>query len=189
MHGAGTGAGRAWRPGAGAVSLRFSGAKLPARRLGWQTEDPMETRRAVQAWPGALRRHAPVSGPFAAVALALAAALSCLGIAGSAGLLLGSASGSVPPGLYLRSAPPDAAYVTFCLAARHRRSGFYPHFCAPDRPDGMRILKRIAARHPDGGLTVEGDTPRSLDSRLLGRIDLPQVRSWWRPLVQAPRLP
>lgn len=149
----------------------------------------MQTRRAAQVRPGALRRRAPVSGPFAAAALALAAALSCLGIAGSAGLLLGSASGSVPPGLYLRSAPPDAAYVTFCLSARHRGSDFYPRFCSPDRPGGTRILKRIAARHPDGGLTVEGDTPRSLDSRLLGRIGLPQVRSWWRPLVQVRRPP
>ncbi len=116
--------------------------------------------------------------------VALAAPLAAIGIAAWAGLLLGSASGSVPPGVYLRAAPADATYVTFCLAERHRGAEYCPHFCSPDHPDGTTILKRIAARHADGGLSVSGDTPRALDSRVLGRIDRSEVRSWWRPLVR-----
>ena len=59
-----------------------------------------------------------------------------------------------------------------------------PPFCSPDDPGGVRILKRIATRHEDGALIVEGDTPRALDSRWLGPVQYSEVRGWWAPLVQ-----
>ncbi len=127
--------------------------------------------------------------PIVFAALALTVSLASIGAAGSMGLLLGSASGSVPPGLYFRTPPADATYVTFCLAERHRGADYYPHFCSPAQPDGIRILKRITRRHADGSLTLAGATPRALDSRFLGRIGQAEVRSWWRPLVQFNRWP
>ena len=99
-----------------------------------------------------------------------------------AGLLIGNATPSVPRGLYVRSAPDTAPYVTFCLAARHRALPVWSTLCSTEHPDGIRIIKRIALRHADGSLTVAGDTPRALDSRLLGDIDPADVRGWWRPL-------
>ena len=75
-------------------------------------------------------------------------------------------------------------HVTFCLGTRHRGAPFYPLYCSPDAPGYIRILKRIAERHPDGSLTVEGDTPDALDSRFLGRIHQADIRGWWRPLMQ-----
>ncbi len=103
--------------------------------------------------------------------------------ASAAGLLIGNATTSVPRGLYIRSGPEVASHVTFCLDPRHRGAPWYSHLCSPDAPDGLRILKRIAERRPDGSLIVEGDTPGSLDSRVLGAVRHLDVRGWWKPLL------
>lgn len=108
--------------------------------------------------------------------------LSGIGLAASAGLILGNVTTSVPRGLYLRSAPDRATYVTFCLGERHRQGEWYRHMCSPDDPEGVRILKRIAERR-DGHVLVEGEGPRALDSRVLGPVRLDEVRGWWRPLI------
>ena len=102
----------------------------------------------------------------------------------AAGLIIGNATTSVPRGLYRKADPETATHVTFCLGARHQGEDYYMAFCSPDDPDGVRILKRIATRHEDGALIVEGDTPRALDSRWLGPVRLGEVRGWWAPLVQ-----
>ncbi len=103
--------------------------------------------------------------------------------ASAAGLVLGNATPSVPRGLYLRADPQRAAYVTFCLERRHREAPWYPRLCSPDAPDGLRVLKRIAERRPDGSLIVEGDTPGALDSRVLGPVRHEDARGWWKPLL------
>ncbi len=102
----------------------------------------------------------------------------------AAGLVLGNATTSVPRGLYLRANAQTATYVTFCLDTRHRQAPWYPHLCSPDAPDGLRILKRIAERRPDGSLIVKGDTPGALDSRVLGPVRRGDVRGWWMPLLR-----
>ena len=80
--------------------------------------------------------------------------------------------------------PERAGYVSFCLDHRHRNRDYYDRFCSTDRPHGLRILKRIAERRPDGSLIVRGDSPRALDSQLLGPVKPEQIRAWWRPLIQ-----
>ncbi|MYG25630.1 MAG: hypothetical protein F4213_06350 [Boseongicola sp. SB0677_bin_26] len=115
----------------------------------------------------------------AAVAVVL---LSAMGLAASAGLILGNATTSVPRGFYLKSGQERATYVTFCLGARHRGPEWYPCICSPDDPDGVRILKRVRERRGDA-VIVEGDGPRALDSRILGPVRLDEIRGWWRPLV------
>ncbi|MXX88026.1 MAG: hypothetical protein F4213_07690 [Boseongicola sp. SB0677_bin_26] len=115
----------------------------------------------------------------AAVAVAL---LSGIGLAASAGLILGNATPSVPRGFYLRAGPERATYVTFCLGARHRGAEWYPYMCSPDDPEGVRILKRVRERRGNS-VIVEGDGPRALDSRILGPVRLDEIRGWWRPLV------
>ena len=112
--------------------------------------------------------------------------LSGVGLAASAGLIMGNMTTSVPSGFYLRSDPERATYVTFCLGTRHAAGAWYEHFCSPDNPEGVRILKRIAVRR-DGHVIVEGDEPRALDSRVLGPVRLDEVRGWWRPVMQAGR--
>ncbi len=120
-------------------------------------------------------RRAPV--------LAAALVLGGLWAAAATGLLLGNATPSVPRGLYLRAGPETGGYVTFCLGTRHRGAVWYGDHCSPDRPDGPLILKRVAARLPEGAVTVEGDTPRALDSRHLGPIPPERIRGWWRPVM------
>lgn len=112
--------------------------------------------------------------------------LSGIGLAASAGLILGNVTTSVPRGLYLRSDPERATYVTFCLGERHSGGTWYVYFCSPGNPEGVPILKRIAERR-DGHVLVEGDGPRALDSRVLGPLRLDEVRGWWRPVMQAGR--
>ena len=123
-----------------------------------------------------------MTGPLAASAT-LAAFIAAVGIAAWSGLVTGNATGSVPRGLYIRSTENAASHVSFCLSREHRAAPWYPRFCSPDNPDGIRLLKRIAGRREDGNLIVEGDTPRSLDSRRLGPVDISGVRGWWRPLA------
>ena len=118
----------------------------------------------------------------AAVAVAL---LSGIGLAASAGLILGNATTSVPRGFYLKADPERAAYVTFCLGARHRGAEWYPYICSPDDPDGVRILKRVRERRGDA-VIVEGDGPRAFDSRILGPVRHDELRGWWRPLILGP---
>ena len=117
-------------------------------------------------------------------ALGAAAFLLAIAAANAAGLIIGNPTTSVPRGLYYAASPARAEYATFCLAHRHRQAVYYPLFCSPDHPDGLRILKRIAARAPDGHLIVRGDSPRALDSRILGAVHKAQIRGWWRALIQ-----
>ena len=119
----------------------------------------------------------------AALAVAL---LSAVGLAASSELILGNATTSVPRCLYRKAAPETATYVTFCLGARHAASEWYRHFCSPDTPDGVRILKCVRERL-DGQVIVESDGPRPLDSHVLGPGRLDEIRGWWRPVVQAGR--
>lgn len=91
---------------------------------------------------------------------------------------------SVPRGLYVRAGPDTATYATFCLGRRHGAAEWYRHYCSPDNPDGLRILKRIGERR-ERHIMVEGDGPRALDSRVLGPVRMDEVRGWWRPLIQA----
>ena len=115
-------------------------------------------------------------------ALGAAAFLLAIAAANAAGLIIGNPTTSVPRGLYYAASPARAEYATFCLARRHRQAVYYPLFCSPDHPDGLRILKRIAARAPDGHLIVRGDSPRALDSRILGAVHKsPDTRLVARP--------
>ncbi len=109
--------------------------------------------------------------------------LAAIGLAASAGLILGNATPSVPRGLYLKADPADATYVTFCLGRRDGAAEWYGHFCSPANPAGVRILKRIAER-PIGNVMVAGDLPLALDSRVLGPVRLNEIRGWWRPVIQ-----
>lgn len=109
--------------------------------------------------------------------------LAAIGLAASVGLILGNATPSVPRGLYLKADPADATHVTFCLGRRHGAAEWYGHYCSPDSPAGVRILKRIAER-PIGNVIVAGDMPRALDSRVLGPVRLNEIRGWWRPVIQ-----
>jgi len=115
---------------------------------------------------------------------ALTCVILTIGLVNQLGLIVGNPTHSVPRGLYRIATPDKADHVTFCLGTRHRGAPFYPLYCSPDAPGYIRILKRIAERHPDGSLTVEGDTPDALDSRFLGRIHQADIRGWWRPLMQ-----
>jgi len=120
----------------------------------------------------------------AALAAILAAALLvAVGIAASKGLLLGNATTSVARGLYMRASPGGATHVTFCLGGRHAAADWYRRFCSPDDPDGVRILKRLDGRR-GGHVTVAGDGPRALDSRVLGPVRLDEIRGWWVPLAR-----
>ena len=119
-------------------------------------------------------------------AVIAAVLISGVGLAASAGLIMGNATSSVPRGFYLRSDPERATYVTFCLGARHAAGAWYERFCSPDNPEGVRILKRIAGRGA-GHVIVEGDERRALDSRVLGPVRLDEVRGWWRPVMQTGR--
>ena len=112
------------------------------------------------------------------------ALLAAIGLAASAGLILGNATTSVPRGIYLKADPSDATYVTFCLGERHAAAAWYGRFCSPDDPDGVRILKRLGERRGDA-MIVEGDVPHALDSRVLGPVRLHEIRGWWRPVIQA----
>lgn len=126
---------------------------------------------------------APIPRPVLVGAALSVALLAVIGLAAARGLLLGNTSTSVPRGLYLRAAPDEATYVTFCLGERHRAGGWYRHLCSPDDPDGVRILKRVDERRT-GYVLVEGDGPRALDSRVLGPIRTDEVRGWWIPVLQ-----
>lgn len=126
----------------------------------------------------AIRHSALLSAILAAVLL------SGIGLAAWSGLLLGNATTSVPRGFYVRAGPDTATYVTFCLGRRHGAAERYRHFCSPDNPDGLRILKRIGERR-ERQVMVEGDGPRALDSRVLGPVRMDEIRGWWRPLIQA----
>ena len=117
-------------------------------------------------------------------AILAAVSLSAIGLAAWSGLLLGNATTSVPRGLYVRAGADAATYATFCLGSRHGAAEWYRHFCSPDKPDGLRILKRILERR-EHHVMVEGDGPRALDSRVLGPVRMDEIRGWWRPLIQA----
>lgn len=130
--------------------------------------------------------NALVPRPVMVATVLAAVLLSAVGLAASSGLILGNATTSVPRGLYRKAVPDTATYVTFCLGARHAAGAWYEHFCSPDNPAGVRILKRIAERR-DGHVIVEGDGARPLDSHILGPIRLNEIRGWWRPVIQAGR--
>ena len=122
--------------------------------------------------------------PGLPLCLSVAALLIAVGLANTAGLVIGNSTTSVPRGIYYAAAPARANYVSFCLGRQHRHADYYAYFCSPDHPDGIRILKRIVRHMPDGSLVVQGDSPRALDSRYLGPVHHDQIRGWWRPLIQ-----
>ena len=125
-----------------------------------------------------------ITGRQRSVTIAVVIMLIGLFAANKAGLIIGNPTPSVPRGLYYAVSPERAGYVSFCLDHRHRDRDYYDRFCSTDRPHGLRILKRIAERRPDGSLIVRGDSPRALDSQLLGPVKPEQIRAWWRPLIQ-----
>ena len=127
--------------------------------------------------PAVIRHATLLSAVLAAVLL------SAIGLAAWSGLLLGNATPSVPRGLYVRTGPDTAAYATFCLGSRHGAAEWYRHYCSPDNPDGLRILKRIRERR-EHHVMVKGDAPRALDSRILGPVRMDEIRGWWRPVIQ-----
>ena len=136
--------------------------------------------------PDYIRRlnRSPISPRLMVTALGIGVLLLAIAAANAAGLIIGNPTTSVPRGLYYATGPARAEYVSFCLDHRHRYAAYYPPFCSPDHPDGLRILKRIAARAPEGHLIVRGDGPRALDSRILGAVHKDQIRGWWRALIQ-----
>jgi len=125
----------------------------------------------------------PISPGQCAAALAITAMLMSISAANRAGLVIGNPTPSVPRGLYYAVTPERAGYVSFCLDHRHRDRAYYGRFCSSEQQNGFRILKRIAERRPDGSLIVRGDSPKALDSRLLGPVQPGQIRAWWRPLI------
>ena len=125
-----------------------------------------------------------ITGRQRSVTIAVVIMLTCVFAANKAGLIIGNPTPSVPRGLYYAVSPERAGYVSFCLDHRHRDRDYYDRFCSTDRPRGLRILKRIAERRPDGSLIVRGDSPKALDSRLLGPVKPDQIRAWWQPLIQ-----
>lgn len=130
--------------------------------------------------PAPIPRTVVISG---AVAVAV---LSATGLAATSELILANATTSVPRGLYRKAAPETATYVTFCLGTRHAAGEWYRHFCSPDNPDGVRILKRVGEKL-DGRVIVEGDGDRPLDSHVLGPVRHDEIRGWWRPVIQVGR--
>ena len=118
------------------------------------------------------------------VMLGLIGILIAVWAANAADLIIGNPTNSVPRGLYYAVSPEHADYVSFCLDHRHRDRVYYKRFCSDERPYGIRILKRIAERRPDGSLIVRGDSPTALDSRILGPVQPEQIRAWWQPLIQ-----
>jgi len=117
------------------------------------------------------------------MAMVTATLLGMVAAANGTGWIIGNATASARPGLYLRSAPDTATHVTFCLGERHRHALWYDRLCSPDLPDGPRVLKRVASVHGDL-VMVEGDGQRALDSRFLGPIRLNEIRGWWVPIIQ-----
>jgi type IV secretory pathway protease TraF len=95
-------------------------------------------------------------------------------------LITGNVSPSAPVGVYIRSAPNSAEYVTFCLAERHSTQVFFDRFCSPAAPNKIKILKRISERQTNGSLVVQGIAPGSIDSSLIGLVQPAQVYGYWR---------
>ena len=124
-----------------------------------------------------------MSRPLLFGAACLSALLAAIWMAAWSGLILGNATTSVPRGLYRKAAPDAATYVTFCLGERHRPGAWYRHFCSPDRPDGVPILKRVGEWRGNR-IIVEGDGPRALDSSVLGPVRVDEIRGWWSPAIQ-----
>ena len=125
-----------------------------------------------------------ITGRQRSVTIAVVIMLVGVFAANKADLIIGNPTTSVPRGLYYAVSPEYAGYVSFCLDHRHRDRDYYDRFCSTDRPRGLRILKRIAERQQDGSLIVRGDSPRALDSRLLGPVRPEQIRAWWKPFIQ-----
>ena len=105
--------------------------------------------------------------------------LAGLQVAASSDLITSAMGRSVHPGLWLRSSPERATYVSFCLNVQHHEQTWYPMLCSQDHPEQPYNLKRIARRLPDGRLIVQGDSKRALDSRFLGPIEIEDVQGWW----------
>ena len=117
----------------------------------------------------------------AVLALALALAVA-LGLGPARGWFLLNLTGSVPVGLYAAAEPGEASFVAFCLPELPAGIRHAPGLCTGSRPGGTPVLKRIAARAPDGVL-VRGDARASLDSRVFGRVPERLVRGHYRPLL------
>ena len=101
-----------------------------------------------------------------------------------------NSTSSLPTGFYkrvdkqnvdLKLFRKEPVYITFCLPQTLRDTSFYEGFCSPDAPDKKRILKRLVAEQTSGGWIVVGDSETSLDSRVLGPVEVGQIQGFWRP--------
>jgi type IV secretory pathway protease TraF len=101
-------------------------------------------------------------------------------------------SASVPIGLYkrvdkrdvdLKLFRQDPVYVTFCLPENLKDTSFYGRFCSPTSPHKTQILKRLVAEQTSGGWIVEGDIDAGIDSKLIGPVEIAQIRGFWRPIL------
>lgn len=116
-------------------------------------------------------------------ACSLSIAAGLLSLLPRAGWFTMNWTASAPAGVYLQSAPADATYITFCLERRHAAFRFYDQVCHPDNEEGMRLIKLIETRQPDGDIVVAGRGDIAIDSRLLGSIKPAQIRGWWVPVL------
>ncbi|MCY4288565.1 MAG: hypothetical protein OXC63_08230 [Aestuariivita sp.] len=130
-----------------------------------------------------LTRHVRIPMGLVIATALLAAATLAVTTAVGHGWIIGNATPSVPRGVYLRSNPEAASYVSFCLDTHHRELVLYDNYCRPEQPTATRILKRIEKILPSGKLIVRGNSEWSLDSRLLGPIAMSRIQGWWRPLI------
>ena len=139
------------------------------------------------------RRHA--LGAIVAGAVATAAVRRSLLVVRGPSMRPTLEAGDVVVTLPLPSGPPLPAAWRGRWRDRWLTPGRIVVLADPARPD-HRIVKRIAAVHPDG-LEVRGDDPGwSIDSRVFGRVPPAQVRrvvlarwSWRRPGLAAPARP
>ncbi len=139
---------------------------------------------------GVARRH--VLGALVAGAVATAAVRRSLLVVRGPSMRPTLEAGDVVVTLPLPDAPPLPRAWRDRWRDRWLTPGRIVVLADPARPD-HRIVKRIAAVHPDG-LEVRGDDPGwSIDSRVFGRVPRAQVRrvvlarwSWRRPGLSAP---
>ena len=100
---------------------------------------------------------------------------------------------SHPIGLYWRvnEEPKIGLYAEFCIPAPRNAlpplDDVYAAPCTADR-DGLRLLKRIIAIDEErGAYTVQGDDPRSLDSRIFGPLTRADIHHVLIPIWTTPR--
>lgn len=95
-----------------------------------------------------------------------------------------NASPSAPRGIYIPADLKAGGYVSFCVPTEGRVQEvvFSPRLCTDTNPGGTTVLKKVV-RISDVGLTVQGRTENSLDSRVLGTIPFALVRGSYALLI------